>query len=94
MLQLGEIVRTSYNTGPFRIVEISEICTCAEYVRELDGDDSPSEPHYHLTCVGVNNKKTYWLNGHRADGTSVWDDDYLIFEGVEANRNLDLFSVV
>lgn len=93
--QVGGIVRTNYNTGPYQVSEIEGPCTCPEYVRNLDGDETPSEPHYHLTCIGMvghEKGKTYWLNGHRPDGSSVWSNDRLIFDGVAPGVTLDLFS--
>tara|TARA_A100000171_G_C2126683_1_gene143967 strand:- start:1681 stop:1866 length:186 start_codon:yes stop_codon:yes gene_type:complete len=59
----------------------------------LDGDYSPSEPHYHLTC-GIAEQPQQgerWLNGYRLDGTSVWNNDRLILTG-QAPGQLDLLS--
>ncbi len=92
MLGIGEIVRTSYGTGPYRITDIDGPCQCPEYLRHIDGDETPSEEHYHLECVGADGSRS-WLNGYRADGSSVWDDDTLIFDGTERFRTLDLFAV-
>lgn len=51
----------------------------------------PSEWHVHLTCKdadrprgrikGTRSDSDSYLNGYRLDGTSVWDDDRLIFHG-------------
>ena len=92
MLRIGEIVRTSYDTGPYRIVGLSEPCTCPHYLHQIEGDDTPSETHYHLTCVDLNGREA-WLGGYRADGTNVWSDDQLIFDGIEAGCTPDLFAV-
>lgn len=92
---INQVVRTSYGTGPYRITQVEGPCTCAEYVAHLNGDDTPSEPHFHLTCVWGgwlrDGGREYWLNGYRADGTSVWNDDRLLFDGVAAGYSGDLF---
>jgi len=105
MLQVGDIVRTSYGTGPYRIVEIIRDCRCPDYLDVIDGNEKPSELHCHLVCVHADepvkdrypaNKKLYWLNGYREypDGTMrcVWmPKDYLIVEGYEEGEQLSLF---
>lgn len=99
MLRIGEIVRTNYGTGPYRITEIDGPCVCPEYVGLINGDASPSEPHYHLTCAwagpivrGIVPKESY-LSGYRPDGTNVWCDDKLSFEGAAPGVTSDLFYV-
>lgn len=90
---IGSVVRTSYGTGPYVIREIHGPCECPEYLRSLDGDDTPSEPHFHLTCERVDDVKgDYWLNGYRPDGTSVWTSDRLEFVGVAAGQ-IGLFDL-
>jgi hypothetical protein len=93
VLRIGDVVRTSYGTGPYLITEIEGPCTCAAYLRHLDGDESPSEPHYHLTCEMVDEprKGSYWLNGYRLDGTSVWSGDRVEKVGA-ASKQLELFT--
>ena len=87
------IVRTNYESGPYVITEVTGPCTCPEYLRHLDGDDTPSEPHFHLTCRmhGQPERGDYWLNGYREDGTNVWSDDRIEVVG-EAAGQLELFS--
>lgn len=87
-LHMGEIVRTNYGSGPYRIVAVDGPCTCRSYDDDINHWHSAgSQPHYHLTCVDtwkpvgkrrLANKYSY-LNGYRHDGTNVWSDDYLIF---------------
>jgi len=96
---IGQVVTTNYDTGPYRITKIVGPCRCPEYVKALNGDRSPSDPHFHLTCVwagGPNDhradKGNYWLNGYRIDGTSAWNDDRLTFHGVEDGAQLQLFA--
>lgn len=92
MIQIGSSVRTSYGTGPFTVTEIHGPCTCPEYVRGLSGDRTPSEQHYHLTCLDERGKQA-WLNGYRADGSNVWSKDTLEVLGVAPGQNLDLFPL-
>lgn len=51
----GAKIWTNYDTGPYIIVEISELCTCMEYLASLElgyGDEGvPSEAHYHLVVM-------------------------------------------
>lgn len=94
LLEVGALIRTNYKTGPYRVTHVHGPCTCPEYVRSLDGDDTPSEPHYHLTCASAeapgNSPKRfargfggpYFLAGFRPDGSSVWSSDRI--ELVEA----------
>lgn len=94
MIRIGETIRTSYGTGPFRIEAIDGPCACPEYLRWLENDNTPSEPHYHLTCARLEDKSPAWLNGYRPDGTNVWrNEDRLIFDGPEPNVTPDLFAV-
>lgn len=98
LLTIGNIIQTNYGTGPYRILEISgindrgivpvfgddaEMCTCTDYSAHLYGDDTPSDPHYHIACemVGLPGRGTYYLHGYRWDGTNVWDDD--VIRGIE-----------
>ena len=85
----GAIVRTSYGTGPYEVVSVSAQCTCAEL-----GQVDPSEPHFHLTCRKPESPAAgdYWLNGYRDDGSSVWGDDRLIFDGVRPGTQFDLLA--
>lgn len=92
-LAVGALVRTSYGTGPYVVTRVSGPCTCPEYVRSLDGDQTPSEPHYHLECRdaaapsrrrGSDSGPSY-LNGYRPDGSNVWRRDRLeLVEYVQA----------
>ena len=84
-LCIGEIVRTSYNTGPYRIVRATGPHTSPSYLDSINGIDRPSEPHFCLVCVWAGpvfergarkSKEEYYLNGYRLDGTSVWGDDF------------------
>jgi len=66
-LKVGSIIRTSYDTGPYKVREIKADCTCPRYHdiinahrrRELpDGsfewyyvEPPESPPHIHITCI-------------------------------------------
>ena len=73
----GNWVRTNYGTGPYQITEVSGPCCCPEYLASLEGDETPSRPHYHITCRD-NRGHTCWLNGYTLDGRSVWRRDRLM----------------
>ena len=51
-LELGDIIRTNYGTGPYRITEIYRGCRCDEDHQE--DEDNPCPPHIHLTVEKVN----------------------------------------
>jgi hypothetical protein len=47
MLKIGDIVKTSYGTGPYRILSLSGPHTRASYVDTINmADPPPSRPHY------------------------------------------------
>jgi len=61
----GDIIKTSYDTGPYEVLEILRGCTCADYIDTLNGHQIPREPHMHFTCHGVKDgRKGYYLNGY------------------------------
>lgn len=92
MIGINQIVRTSYGTGPYRITSFSGPITEPEYLRHIDGDDSPSEEHYNITCAALDGRGgEYYLNGYRPDGTNVWTDDRLLFEGICPGKTGDMF---
>lgn len=94
-LVVGEIVSTSYGTGPYVINSVSELCACPSYIDTINGDVlKDAEPHYHLRCTSVVSgaNSFFYLNGFMDDGKNVWDDDFLIFNGSAKNIQLGLFS--
>lgn len=97
-LQLGAIVRTTYGTGPYRIADIHGPCSCSSYLDSINMSNPPaSEPHFHLVCewaghVSGHKHGKYYLNGYRHDGSNVWNDDRLIFEGIAGGTQFDLFD--
>jgi len=96
-LCIGEVVRTSYGTGPYRVVRATGPNTSPSFLDSINGIDRPSEPHFNLVCHDANplpgrKSRESYLNGYRLDGTNVWGDDFLIFESVTAGVNLRLFA--
>lgn len=85
MLAVGITVRTNYDTGPYVVRRITGPCRCPSYVARINGDETPSEPHYHIAASQAPFTKfaPFFLNGYREDGTNVWSDDRLIFESAE-----------
>jgi hypothetical protein len=80
LVHVGDVVKTNYGTGPYRVEEVSELCTCPSYLSELNGDGAPSRPHVHLVLTKVDDTKKrkarYWLNGYDpATLQSVWSND-------------------
>lgn len=91
MIEIGDIVRTSYGTGPYRVVEIVRDCCCPAYLDTLNYRNPPaSPPHFHLTLVKADcpigkepqtpgGKGFYWLNGYAEKGgryVNVWGGFY------------------
>lgn len=91
-LEVGDIIGTNYDTGPYQIIDIERGCTCQEYVRSLDGDETPSTPHMHLTVKGLIDHhagKTYWLNGYDENTLqNVWRPSDRIFSAEYRGRKL------
>jgi len=56
MIEIGDIVRTSYGTGPYRVVEVKHGCDCPSYFDGLEFMGRPdkarrSKPHCHMLLV-------------------------------------------
>ena len=82
---IGQIVRTNYNTGPYRIVKISEERTDPGFFDMMKlGDKAPkSKPHRNLTVKHVEHKPwdkhtPCYLNGYDENLNNVWSSDRLI----------------
>jgi len=95
-IQRGDIVRTSYDSGPYEVVKISGPCTCPPYLSEIAGESAPSEPHYHLRCRGLaahhGKNALYHLGGYRMTGghiLNVWNADELFV--AQAAQQQELF---
>jgi hypothetical protein len=82
-LEIGQIIKTSYDTGPYKIKEIVRGCTCTHILDEIESKVAPLPPHLHLTLVGVggdhNDGEVAYL-GYYDEQTlqSVWCDDRII----------------
>jgi hypothetical protein len=78
MIQVGDIIKTSYGTGPFIVLSVLRNCTCPNFVKTLNGDNSPSKPHIHAEMMDMNGRKGYGIGGYD-DSTepakSVWNPD-------------------
>ena len=76
----GMIVRTSYNTGPYEVTDVTGPSTEPSFVDMVNGRNTPSKPHYYLTCrrVGVPGKSDFYLNGYDENCNCVWGNDRLI----------------
>ncbi|HGY89653.1 MAG TPA: hypothetical protein ENK43_00625 [Planctomycetes bacterium] len=67
MIQVGDIVRTSYDQRPLVVIEVADGCRCPDYLAQIDCDGSPCDherncdedcpmtrhdpTHLHLVCV-------------------------------------------
>jgi len=86
MLRVGDRFMTSYGSGPYIVTKIMRGCTCPEYVRSLDGDETPSRPHVHIICredpprFERHEDLDFYVNGYDEETLhSVWrEGDYLI----------------
>ncbi len=65
----GDIIKTNYETGPYRVVDVMRGCTCPNYVEELNAGRNklpPAPEHIHVTCVKPDEedraKNHYWIN--------------------------------
>lgn len=59
-LEIGDIVKTSYGTGPYVIEGIRRDCTCPKPLDEINMDDPPASPPH----IGLILKGHYYLNGY------------------------------
>jgi len=98
MIKIGDRFRTNYGYGTYIVTQIKRGCTCPEYVRSLDGDDSPSPPHVHIVCrenpprFESHKDRDFYVNGYDEETLrSVWNDDYLILLPPESGDQLSLF---
>lgn len=77
----GMVIRTSYGTGPYRVVAFTENCTCPSFMDavNLGQDAPPSRPHYHFLCRKIGEHKGfYYVNGYDGNLNSVWGEDRVI----------------
>lgn len=99
MIMVGDVVRTSYGTGPYRVDHIIRGCTCPDYTDEINGFDDapPSSPHLHLGVTGCggdhNDGEIFALSGYDEDTLeSVWIPGDRIEVVGSATAQLDMFQ--
>jgi len=95
-LQVGDVIRTSYGTGPYRVVEILRGCTCPSYLNQIERDDEApaSRPHVHMECrlVGREKEGPFTVSGYDDETLkSVWNGDRIEIVG-QATTQLNLFD--
>lgn len=62
-LEKGQIIKTSYGTGPYEIISIMRNCTCPDYFESLKSvEPPPTKKHIHLTVRDLSDGKLGWLN--------------------------------
>ncbi len=50
MVHAGDIIVTSYGTGPYVVVEVVRDCRCPDYLVSIDCDGSPCGHELHCFC--------------------------------------------
>lgn len=97
-MRIGSLIRTSYGSEfakPYTVERITTGCTCPEYVRKINGDETPSEEHTHFRVTAPGAHGFFYLNGYKEVSptrwNSVWNDDYLIVLDENPNGAMDLF---
>lgn len=87
MIRVGQVVRTSYGTGPYIIRNISGERTDPSFIDSLNLQEKAprSLPHrnFEVSPLSDPKKKGYFLNGYDENLRSVWTDDYLVICEVE-----------
>lgn len=87
MLHVGQVVRTSYGTGPYIIRDISEESTEPRFIHSLNlQEEAPrSLPHrnFKVSPLSNPNQNGFYLNGYDENLRSVWTEDYLVICEVE-----------
>lgn len=101
MIQVGDVVRTNYGTGPYRVDHVVRGCTCPDYIDEIGFPDDapPSRPHLHLVCTGWvgsdhNEGLEFYIAGYDEDTLeSVWLPGDKIEVIGQATAQLPLFEI-
>ncbi|MFA6171990.1 MAG: hypothetical protein WCW77_00610 [Patescibacteria group bacterium] len=61
-LEIGQMIKTNYNTGPYEIVKITRNCDCPHIIDVINIIDPPkSKLHIHLV-VREEDGRLGWLN--------------------------------
>lgn len=61
-IEIGEIIKTSYGTGPYRVVGITRGCRCSHFLDTIECLDNPLPEHVHLAVKGIESGDPGWLN--------------------------------
>lgn len=85
-LEIGNIIKTNYGTGPYEIISIIRGCTCSSYLDMINKKDPPkSTEHIHLTVRqvlkdGSLSVSKFYLNGYDEETLKsvLGDDDEII----------------
>ena len=87
MIHVGQVVRTSYGTGPYIIRDISEESTEPRFIDLvcLHEEVPRSLPHrnFKVSPLSNPNQNGFYLNGYDENLRSVWTEDYLVICEVE-----------
>ena len=95
VLAEGMYVRTSYGTGPYRIVDILRGCTCPSYLDTINlVDPPPSPPHIHLSLRKPFERRGVYSIGGIDEQTlkCVWSDDQIFIVDAPKPKQLWLFK--
>ena len=96
-IEVGAIVKTSYGTGPYKVVQVTGPCTCPTYTDSLYNFKNPlaSLPHYHFVCMDANGKTKSCLNGYTMQNgkiKSVWCNDEIEVLAFKPGHQFSLFK--
>lgn len=96
---VGKIITTNYGTGPYRITRVIGPCACPNTLDSFEETwcyPAPRrEPHWHFEMKKHPRPTdqadgTYYLEGHRLDGTDVDGDDRFDVIGDAGATQLEL----
>ena len=67
-LEVGQTIKTNYDTGPYKIVSIERNCRCPGIMDVInDSGVIESNPHAHLIVRDLKDKKLGYLNWYDED---------------------------
>ena len=64
-LEIGQLIKTNYDTGPYpyKVISIIRGCTCTHLLDEIENIEKPLPPHLHLRLEDMKDgKKDSYLN--------------------------------
>lgn len=100
-LEPGMLIRTSYDTGPYRIARPYRIrrvyrgCTCPLYTDRINLRHPPAQPpHLHLELTDSDGRGEYWINHVDEDSLTVlyanWDGSHDCIEVLPPDKPVQL----